>query len=96
MQASLYLRLFFVRLPVLDNQIGNSVNCKFDAHKNVTKIIGWRKIKEDSELALQQAVALHGPVAVAIDTTTKDFDVRLFKCLTIDLGTIEDMDDISY
>jgi cathepsin L len=49
--------------------------CKFDSTKSVTKASGWVNIPRGNELALQQAVATAGPVAVAIDADPISFQL---------------------
>lgn len=43
--------------------------CQFDKNKSFTTVNSWRNIPMGSELSLQQAVALVGPVAVAINAS---------------------------
>jgi cathepsin L len=52
----------------------NNGVCKYNANNSVTQDVGWRLIPEGNELALQQAVALTGPVSVAIDASLSSFD----------------------
>jgi len=57
-------------------QTGSSYQtCTFNASLSVTSIASWRYIDSGSELALQQAVALVGPVSAAIDASSAQFQV---------------------
>lgn len=49
--------------------------CKYDATKSVTKATGWVNIPKGNELALQEAIAKTGPVAVAIDADPITFQM---------------------
>ncbi|KAG5444001.1 Cathepsin L [Clonorchis sinensis] len=46
--------------------VAQQQTCQFDENKVVTKIVGFVEIPH-SEQILQQAVALYGPIAVAVD-----------------------------
>lgn len=48
--------------------------CQYVASESVTSDNGWWNIEQGSELALQQAVALVGPVAVGIDASLPTFN----------------------
>jgi len=58
-------------------------SCRADASKIVTKISNYVNIPAGSESALQQAVAIQGPVSVAIDAT---FELQLY-----DSGILNDL-----
>ncbi|KAN0033323.1 hypothetical protein ACTA71_002747 [Dictyostelium dimigraforme] len=47
--------------------------CKFNESEKVAKVSGFVMIPKFSEEALAEAIALYGPVAVPIDTSTKEF-----------------------
>jgi len=49
--------------------------CQFDSRLSVMNISQWRNIDGNSELALQEAVALIGPVSAALDTSSEEFQV---------------------
>lgn len=52
----------------------NNGTCLYNPANSVTQNNGWRFIPEGNELALQQAVALVGPVSVSIDASLSSFD----------------------
>ena len=49
--------------------------CKFDKSKGVTKVTGYRTIKEGSESDLAAKVAQYGPAAIAIDASHWSFQL---------------------
>ena len=53
----------------------SNYSCEFNADDSITSISSWRRIKQYSEDALQQAVAEVGPVSVAIDASPSTFKV---------------------
>jgi hypothetical protein len=57
-------------------QTGRSnYKCRFNKLLSVTNVASWRNIQPGDELALQQAVALYGPVSVAINAGLASFQV---------------------
>jgi C1A family cysteine protease len=62
--------------PDVSNITGlSNETCKFNSSKSVTKIISWRDVRSGSEPALQQAVALVGPITAAIDASLTSFQL---------------------
>ncbi|XP_044262266.1 procathepsin L-like [Tribolium madens] len=48
---------------------GMDGSCKFDAYQSITGLSGYYDLPSGDESALQDAVANHGPIAVALDAT---------------------------
>jgi Papain family cysteine protease len=69
--------------PLIDNMmyvVGSQTGvsnqtCVFNPSKSVTNVVSWRNVLSGSENALQQAVALTGPVSAAIDASLPSFQV---------------------
>jgi cathepsin L len=54
---------------------GLNGTCAYVASESVTTDNGWYDVETDNELALQQAVALTGPVSVAVDASHESFQL---------------------
>ena len=62
--------------------------CQYTESNRAATCSGWVDVKSGDELALQQAVATVGPIAVAIDASSFSFQVCLCGVtnVTVDLG----------
>jgi cathepsin L len=54
---------------------GKQGTCSYQASNSVATCSGWYNVDSGNELALQQAVATVGPVAVAIDASQMSFQL---------------------
>jgi len=60
--------------PDVSNITGvSNSTCMFNPSQSVTSVVSWRNVLSGSEDALQQAVALAGPVSAAIDASLLSF-----------------------
>ena len=55
---------------------GVSKRCRFNTSRIVASMSGYQRVKKGDEHDLQIAVAMQGPVVVAVDATHNTFRVR--------------------